>query len=35
MEAFMSLHPPIFGSVEDDPLSADDLLRAITQERLF
>jgi hypothetical protein len=26
MVAFMRLHPPTFGSAEDDPLSADDWL---------
>ena len=31
MVAFMRLHPPTFDSAEEDPLVADDWLRAITK----
>ena len=32
MAAFMRLHPPTFDSVEEDPLSVDDWLHAITKK---
>ena len=32
MVAFMRLHPPTFNSAEEDPLSIDDWLRAITKK---
>ena len=32
MAAFMRLHPPTFDSAEEDPLAADDWLRAITKK---
>ena len=32
MVAFMRLHPPTFDSAEEDPLSADDWLHAITKK---
>ena len=32
MAAFMRLHSPTFDSAEEDPLAADDWLRAITKK---
>jgi len=32
MSAFMRLHPPTLDTAEDDPISADDWLRAITKK---
>ena len=32
MAAFMRLHPPTFDSAEEDPLSVDDWLHAITKK---
>jgi hypothetical protein len=32
MAAFMRLHPPTFDSAEEDPLSIDDWLHAITKK---
>ena len=32
MATSMRLHPPTFDSAEDDPLAADDWLRAITKK---